>query len=97
MQPSNYFSSSAWIYLLSKINRSFNFDLITSLVTRFTTECVKPRRKKLFTKKKKRKKDVRLIEFKLKEEEEKEMISTLDRLKIYLQKKKKRIILMNFL
>lgn len=76
MQPSNYFfSSSAWIYLLSKINRSFNFDLITSLVTRFTTECVKPRRKKLFTKKKKGE-DVRLIEFKLKEEEEKkEMIS----------------------
>lgn len=76
MQPSNYFfSSSAWIYLLSKINRSFNFDLITSLVTRFTIECVKPRRKKLFTKKKKGE-DVRLIEFKLKEEEEKkEMIS----------------------
>lgn len=74
MQPSNYFSSSAWIYLLSKINRSFNFDLITSLVTRFTTECVKPRRKKLFTKKK-RKKDVRLIEFKLKEEEKKNDIN----------------------
>lgn len=53
--------------------------------------------KNYLQKKKKRKKDVRLIEFKLKEEEKKEMISTLDRLKIYLQKKKKRIILMNFL
>lgn len=55
------------------------------------------REEKNYLQKKKRKKDVRLIEFKLKEEEKKEMISTLDRLKIYLQKKKKRIILMNFL